>query len=459
MTDFGKFTGNTLGEAAAFAAGIAIAPLLEPVVQEIRNTSWAQAPDKPLDPQILAQGVAERKIDPTVAAREASYSGIAQTPFTQMVDLLRNAPGVAESLRLIRRGQLPATSFLEVLQKNGVEDEWLKAYQAVSTTGLQPYEEPLSPADLALGMIRGNLPIPTIDGEPIVPLGGSTDGSVVPHDPIADIDVMAEAAASGLSPERMATLARNVGLPPGVIEGLNMLNRGIIDEPSFYLLIAQSDARLSWGEFLIQLRRMILTPHEYAELYLRGWIKLQDAYDGAALHGLEPSDLDLLVEMIGRPISAKQIVTGLARGGTFGGIYEGVPEPFLSSIRESNIRPEWGNLDYANRYTYPSLFQLNALVKANAIDPDTARDWAIKEGLAPEVVDALYKFWQGEQGSSTTAPAVKPKTFTYSQIHQAWRHSIFTDAAALAELEAIGYPAAKAQTLLQTWQATPSTAA
>lgn len=459
MADFGKFTGNTIGEAAAFAAGIAIAPLLEPVVQELRNTSWAEAPDKPLDPDVLAQGAAEGKIALGTAQTEASFSGIAKTPFNQLVAILKKSPGVAGGLDLIRRGQLSPTQFLDVLQKNGLEDEWIAAYQAIGANSLKPWEQPLSPADIALGLIRGNLTPQPVNGQPMFQPGGPTADSNVPLNPVSDLDVIAEAAASGVSAERMATIARNVGLPPGVIEGLNMLNRGIINEDAFYLLIEQSDARLAWGPFLLQLRRMLLTPHEYAELYLRGWITLPEAYAGASLHGLENSDLDLLVEMIGRPISAKQVVTGLARGGTFGGIYEGVPEPFLSSIRESNIRPEWGNLDYANRYTYPSLFQLNALVKANAINPDTAKDWATKEGLAPEVVEALYTFWQGEQGGTAGTPAVKPKAFTYSQIHQAWRHAIFTDAEAVTELEAIGYPAAKAQTLLQTWQATPSSAA
>ena len=72
-----------------------------------------------------------------------------------------------------------------------------------------------------------------------------------------------------------------------------MLNRGIINEAAFYLLIEQSDARLAWGPFLLQLRRMLLTPHEYAELYIRGWISQQEMYDGTALHGLTQADTDL----------------------------------------------------------------------------------------------------------------------------------------------------------------------
>jgi hypothetical protein len=123
------------------------------------------------------------------------------------------------------------------------------------------------------------------------------------------------------------------------------------------------------------------------------------------------------------------------------------------------VKPSYQELYIASqKYGYPSLFQLNALVKTSAITADTAKDWATKSGLAPEVVEALGQFWTQEQGGST-ATGPKPKTYTYSQIHQAWRHGVFTDAQALAELESIGYPAARANTLLTTWKATPASGA
>jgi hypothetical protein len=182
-------------------------------------------------------------------------------------------------------------------------------------------------------------------------------------------------------------------------------------------------------------------------------------YAGTALHGMTQADTDLLFKVLGRPITIRQITTGEARGGTYNGDTSQIPEAYLRSLQEGNIRPEWYSLDYANRYSYPSLFQLNALVKANAITADLAADWAAKDGLAPEVVTALHGFWSGEQGASSTAGAVKAKTYTYSQIHQAWRNGVFTDQQAETELETIGYPAAKAQTLLATWKATPPSGA
>ncbi len=68
------------------------------------------------------------------------------------------------------------------------------------------------------------------------------------------------------------------------------------------------------------------------------------------------------------------------------------------------------------------------------------------------MIAALSTFWENEQASSGGS-TTKPKSLTYSQIHASWRHNVFTDAQALSELEGIGYSAARAQTLLDTWKA------
>ena len=277
----------------------------------------------------------------------------------------------------------------------------------------------------------------------------STEGSNVPLRPRARPGRDQEAAASGITADRMAILARNVGLPPGVIEGLKMLNRGIINEAAFALLIEQSDARLAWGPFLLELRRMLLTPHEYAELYIRGWITQEAMYDGTALHGLTQADTDLLAEMIGRPLAVHQVTTGLARGGTFGGNYEGVPEPYLSALRQSNVRPEWGNLAYSNRYTYPSYFVIKPLVASGAITVDEATQIFENEGWPPDLAAKAAASFATSSGSTG-------KTLTRAEVKAAWKAGTVTEPETLTRLEAEGLSAADAQLLLDTWKKSPT---
>lgn len=422
-----NFLGETVGEGAAFAAGLAVAPILRPLVQALENETWSQYPDRPLDPDTLAEAVAEGKVQLAPAAAEAALSGMSAARFNELVAVARVGPGIATGLNLWRRGLIGDDDFTQVLTRAGLESEWFAALIASK-------ELPLSAQDVAVGMVRNNVQNIGSNGQPIFPPGLDSSSSTVPQAPQASFNPVAEAAKSGIDEERFRVIANNVGLPPGVIEGLSMLNRGIITEADFALLIEQSDTRIAWGPFILQLRRMLLTPHEYAELYIRGWIEKPDAYAGGELHGLEQGDMDLLIDMIGRPISTKQITTGLARGGTFGGVYEGVPEPYLSAIRQGNVRPEWGNLDYANRYTYPSYFVIKPLVADGAITVDEATQIFENEGWPPELA---AKAAQSFAPAGTAA--VKPKTLTAAEIRKAADKGTITPDNAQARLERLGY--------------------
>ena len=437
---FGKFTGNTIGEAAAFAAGIAIAPLLEPVVQELRNTTWAQAPDRPLDPNTAAEAVAEGLLKPGAAASEAAMSGIASTPFGTLVELARTAPGVAEARTLIRRKQISADQLHHAYAKAKIEPQYWGPLDAL-------LDEPLPPAVAALAAVRG-----LIDPEGTLPVNPPTEAGKIPPFPVYPISGKAAAAAVGLSEDAYGVMVGINGRPMSLHEAASAYFRGIIELSDFYRAVSEGDTRNEWRDAVLEQAREITTAHDAVENHLRGYTDETTMLERTARHGMSPEDTTILFQNAGRPLVAHQITTGLARGAKFNPEPNELKDPYQAAVQESNVKPSYYDLWIANRYTYPSLFQLNALVKAGAITPDTAKDWATKEGLAPEVVDALFKFWQGEAGAGAGAGGVKSKTYTYSQIHQAWRNNVFTDAQALSELEAIGYPAAKAQTLLATWK-------
>lgn len=447
MAGFGQFTGNTIGEAAAFAAGLAIAPLLEPVLQELRNTTWSEAPTRPLDPATVAGGVAERKISPATGRREASFTGISTSAFDDLVLMMQKSPAIAEGIRLIRRGQLAPADFPTVLQRAGLEDEFITAYEATAHNGLRPWEQPLDPAVIALGIVRDTIPDPGLQ------VGAhDTSGSDIPQGDQFQGNVLEEFAAAGVTEDRARVMVQNIGLPMPPVRAASANFRGIINKESFYLSVAQSDSRPAWADAIYEEARQISTAHDAVENHLRGYSQASDMYDRAARHGMRQADVDILFQNAGRPLTVHQITTGLARGGVFNPETNELTDPYEASVHESNIKPSYYDLAIANRYSYPSLFQLNALVKANAITADTAADWATKDGLAPEVVTALHTFWSGEQAGGGGTTGTKPKQYTYSQIHSAWSHSVFTDAQALTELQALGYSAEKATTLLDTWK-------
>ena len=441
MSSLGDFLGSAVGEGAAFAAGIAIGPILAPLLKALENETWQAYPDQPLNAQTIAQAYAEGKIDLSDAEAEAALTGISNARFAELARILLTGPGIAEGLNLIRRGQLSPTAFPTILQRAGLEVDWQTAYQQLSSTGLQPYELPLSPADIALGLIRNNLNQPAAPVGPWFPPGGSSEGSNVPLDPISDIDVVAEAAASGMGADRMATLARNVGLPPGVIEGLEMLRRGLINEAAFYLLIEQSDARLSWGPFLIELRHAIFTAHEAADMRLRGWITTDQMYAIGTQNGYSNAQMDLLLDDTGRSLAVHQITTGLARGGTWDGTPGTAPEPYLSGLEQSNIRPEWYPLAYANRYVYPGYFVLKPLVASGAITVEQCTDYFLYQGWEPTLAALAAQSFATTAAGGGTNPVTSAKTSLVTAAKKAYVGGAANAAQTTTALQAAGLTA------------------
>jgi hypothetical protein len=441
--------GSSVGEAAAFAAGLAIHPLLEPIVQAIKNETWSQYPDRPLDPDVAAQLVSENRTPEAVGANEAALSGMSAARFGELVETIRKAPGVAEARTLIRRrdphtgASLITTDMLHhAYAKAQIEEQYWPALDAI-------LDEPLPPAVAALAAVRG-----LISDEGFLPVSPPTEHGVIAPFPVYPISGLASAQAAGYSRDAYGVMVGINGRPMSLHEAASAYFRGIIERADYELAVAEGDTRNEWRDAILEQAREISTAHDAVENHLRGYSDAPTMYARASRHGMSTEDTNIIFQNAGRPLVAHQITTGLARGGVFHPEPNEQTDPYDAAVRESNVKPSYYDLWFANRYSYPSLFQLNALVKANAITADTAKDWAEKEGLAPEVVDALFTFWQGEQAKAGGATGTKPKTFTYSQIHQAWRHSVFTDAQAVTELEAIGYPAARAQTLLATWKAT-----
>lgn len=443
----GKFFGNTIGIASGVAAGNSTSRALDPILQDVTNEAWSLHATVPPDAYALALAVAQGQVDPKQAATWAAQQGLGAPQFQALVDAANVGPALGYAYEAWRRDFLTDAEFQTALNRTGLEPQWFAALKQLKTRLLDP-------ADLARGIHKGLIPDPGLLAVP-APEGTGK----VPAYPVYQIDALAAAAGYGYTKDDLGVLVGLQGNPMGAHEAAQAVFRGVIDPVDYDRAIAEGNTRNEWGEAIMEQSRQIPTTIEFVENAIRGYSTLQDAIAGGAKHGMTAEDVTLIYQNAGRPITPHQITIGLARGAKFNPIPGEITDPYEASAHESSVKPSYQELYIASqKYGYPSLFQLNALVKANAISADTAKDWAVKSGLAPEVVDALYTFWQGESGGTGTT-GTKPKTYTYSQIHTAWSHGVFTDAQALTELEAIGYPAARANTLLTTWkaQATAST--
>lgn len=435
---FGKFFGNTLSTAGGTAAGIATAAALTPLIQEEINLAWQTFPNRPVGAGELAGGVAQGQVDPAAAKAEAALSGISGSAFDTLVNIANTGPPLGPAMDAFRRGVLDSDQYQIALNREGIEPEWWQALLALKETKL-------SLSDIGNGVQQGHLP-----GDDILPpeVTGGTPFDI-PLTQI-DIDPIQEAAAWGIDEDRLKVITNLSGLPPGDIELLQMWNRGIITEAAVEAGIREGHRKTKWIPAVKELRKAVLSATQYVDARVRGWIDDGAMYDGGALTGHSSDQMDLLFKNHGRPLSWHQIWIGLQRGGVYDGDVSDLDPAFLKGLQESDIRPEWYNLAWAQRYNYPSAFVLKSLVSGGDITSAEAEKVLLYEGWEPTFAKTVSAAW----GSPTSSTA-KPKTLTAAEVRAGEHKGAITHADALSRLEALGYSPADAAIYLTPSPAKP----
>lgn len=414
-------------------------PALEPFAQSLTNEAWSAHAVLPPPALDLALGVAQGQVAKADAYGWAKEQGYDTAQMDAMVSIANVGMPLGNAYQAWRRGDLTDGQFQTQLRRLGIESAWWPMLQKLKT-------DRLDLGAIATAVHRG---IMSDSGLLVTPVPTGT--GKIPRIPQSSLDTLAEFAAQGIDPERARVLVADTGLPLALGQMLQLLNRNQVTETDVKVSIAESNIRNEYMDAALHLARHLLTPHEYAEAELRGVMSPADAKDGASLSGLNGADYDTLFAILGRPLAIHQITTGLARGGTYGGDYSDVPAgPYRDAIRRSAVRPEYANLDYHNRFTYPSLFQISRLVTSGTIGAATGSDWAHKSGLAPEVVTALEQSWGGG-GATGDAHVKKAQTQLWTTTHRSYVAREISATTATTALQAAGVDPASIPAVLALW--------
>jgi hypothetical protein len=408
-----KLQSLIFGTAIGAASADAIAPVLEPVKQHANLKN----PYRVLEVDQVAELRAEGALTEASAENEAKRTGYDTDRLHALTLLAQAGPGVAEALTLWNHGTINEAGFDEALRKSKVLPQFWPGLKELKQARLTPQE-------VALGVVRSVIKDDNLMVKPL----DTSDSNVPKYEPLT-LDPIEEAQAGGFDRERLRGLVGSIGLPLGAVGAAQAHFRGIITE---------GDTRPEWAPFILDYARQILTVHEYAELHLRGWITEAEMLAGGAKHGMSEEDVRRVFLNLGRPLVLHQITTGLERGGSYGGGYESIPEPFRTAIRQSAIRPEWASLDYANRYTYPSAFAVRGLAQSGTLNAAETEDVLLKLGWEPSFAKLVAGSWTAPSGSSSKAPSE-------TDLLTLMDGGYMTEAETLTSLEALGYPAAAAQ--------------
>lgn len=402
-----------------YALGTAAGPSLEPFVQHLANEAWAANRVLPLEAPLAAQLVAEGIWELGRGDSEASETGVASSTFQALVELARKEPEVPLLLSLWRRGLVTEAQVDEALERNSIKPEYREPIKRTR-------EVLLSPSEAANAWQQGFLDEPGAERE---------------------------AGLQGVNPNRAQIQRELAGLPPGAMDGLTLLRRGIIDEATYRQIVREGHTKVKYTDALLALRQQVLSARDAAELWLRGWIDEGQAKAIGALTGYDAAAMDLLYLNRGRPATPRQVFLGLRRGGKRGGPVTGIDPDYQVAIKNSNIRTEYTNLLWSQRFTYPALFQLNRLIQAGALTVERGKQILWFQGYEQQDIDALAEYWGGGTAEVSAKWADRARTRLFTVVHNEYMDESIGDAEAGPLLTQIGVGAAELATILRLWAA------
>jgi hypothetical protein len=441
---FGSAPTIIAGVAIGGAAGAALGPAIEVDRQQANLKIRAAV----RDPLLLARLVAAGGVLLDDVRDEVGRAGLTDDKFDALVWLEQTAPGTSELLELWRRDKIDEQLVDLGLAKARLDRRYWPAVKELENARI-------TPETLALAVQRGILEnVKNPDGAGRL-LTVTPDLSQVTIDSPAQVplDVLAEAKAWGYDFDRLAVDARIAGLPPAPGELMQLLNRGEINADDFLLGVAEGDTRNEWAAKLERLRFRLLSGVEASELVIRDWLTDEEGAAIAELDGWTPERFELLVKLRGRPLAVHQVTTGLARGGEYPGSYDNVPKPYRSAIAQSNIRREYSELAYANRWTYSVPFWWRALATADAfgdIDPERL---LLELGNPPAFAKAVVKHYVGADTSAADPHVTKARNQLWTTLHKAYVDEWIDDAGALEALTTVGVAVDAQPAVLELWQA------
>jgi hypothetical protein len=413
-----KFFGRTASEGAAFAFGVATAPVLHPAVRELENLAWAQYKSRPLEAADAAGIVAEDVELQGWGEDEASLTGISKDRFDALLGEALNAPGIGELFELWRRGRIDDAGFAHGLRKAKLEPQWDAPLKAL-------HDVLLSPADLANAVVQGHMDQAAAE---------------------------AEAGLQGYTAPRFDVLVENTGLPPGPATLLDWLRRGIITQTEFETGIREGHTKVKYIPFFEAARQPLLSAATAVRLYLKGWYtKAQRDALGEA-HGYSSQQMEDWFLSEGRPATAHQIHIGYARGANLAGAAN-EEDAIRTSVKQSDIRPEYADLIYAQRYSYPSAFVLRALVESGAVTQAEGEQALLFSGWEPTFAAKVAASWAGSGGGAAAVnPYIgKADTQLWTAVHKAYVKTGATEAQIEPALAHIVSDAAARAAILADW--------
>lgn len=195
-----------------------------------------------------------------------------------------------------------------------------------------------------------------------------------------------EAAGGNLSGEHYDKLVDGAMSRPALPELFDLWNRGLISEDDVTVALQRSTLPEYWYPFVKQLRWQLLSGADLALANLRGEMSDADLATYAAKIGVTSDDMATLIANTGEPPGPEQLMEALRRGFID-------QDRFTRGIRQSRVRDEWVDVEYALRESPMSISDAIRAVVENYLTDDEGKAIAVQNGLIPDHWEVMRESW------------------------------------------------------------------
>lgn len=236
-----------------------------------------------------------------------------------------------------------------------------------------------------------------------------------------------EAAMTGINAERLETIVKITGNPPGLAELMEALRRGIIDKERFEHGVRQSRYKDEWTDVIEALRFSPMSIADAVNAVVQSHITYDDGKAIATQDGLLPEHFETLVRVHGRPPGLGQLDEAYNRQYISDAEWE-------QGVKESDVKNKYIDPLRQMRRAIPPPRTIPTLLKHGVIDFPRAVRLLLDHGYIQEdavalAESALYEKHQTE------------KDFTMSQVVAMFEDRAITEDDAKRHLSDLGYDA------------------
>jgi hypothetical protein len=391
------------GHIAMAGAGSVLSTLLSNELAPLAYGIVAANPHLRLDAPTAAAARAIGTFTQGDQYNESAASGFNSVRSDVLYNLAQAVPDSATIGQLVNRGLLSEQDAMFWIQRGGYG-------QALHSVLLALKQDVLSPADAALAVLRTEM--------------SQSEGA-------------AKAALSGVDAADFNTLVLNTGEPPGAESLMEALRRGFIDQARFEHGIVQSRIRNEWIDVLTALRYSPMSIADAVNSVIQGY---QDEAQAAAIaeqNGLEPGQIDVLIETAGEPLSRTELEQLFNRGLIDQATVE-------QGIRESRVKNKYIPDALALHVRLPEPRQIVSAIRYGAISQDDGAKLLTQYGYTPDVVGVLIATGLAEKTGAA-------KELTLAEIKTLYIDGIFTVGQATSYAQLLGYDDTEMGYLIAAW--------